>query len=74
MLDRPDTPKVPITCPDLDDLAELVKREIPDPVQRSRALALVEVIRDKNRQLRANAGTWRKHALLCEREAARASG
>lgn len=72
-MERPDTPKVPITCPDLDDLAELVKREVTDPVQRSRALALVEVIRDKNRQLRANAATWRKHALLCERVAGGAS-
>lgn len=60
-MDHPTTPKVPITCPEIDDLRDLVKL-IPDAAARSRAVAVLEVVREKNRQLRANERTWRLHA------------
>lgn len=71
--DDPDAPPVGITCPSLDDLADLVKHAVRDPADRSEGLALIETIRTQNRGLRANAETWRAHArklrrLLLERD------
>lgn len=65
--DDPDAPPVAITCPALDDLAELVKHAVTDPAARSEGLALIETIRTQNRGLRANAETWRKHARTLRR-------